>query len=355
MDREDIAHRRLNSLRIVEPAFAQFEEVVRWLGAVQSQDYPGGKWGIGHRCGGLSDAELDRAFNAGELLRTHVLRPTWHFVLPSDIRWMLELTGPRVHALNTHYSRQFGVHDVLADGQRLIAAALEQGDHLTRKELQALLERNGIRAERLGLAYVLMYAELNGVICSGVMRGKQHTYALLEQRAPAAQRLSRDEALAELTRRYFVSHGPATIKDYGWWSSLTATDIKRGLDLVGSVLDHEDVDGVRYWFDPSSSLARAPSPSLFLLQGYDEYFVGYTGASKAVLDLSNASLNGPEPQGALTHVIVQDSQVVGRWQRTVGKSSASIQVQLLRDVDDRALKAEVERYGRFLQVPAGLA
>src|SRR5215204_5191344 len=201
MDKAGVAHRRLHNLRISSPSLASPEDVLRWLGAVQSQDYPGGKWSIGQRVPGITDAALDQAFDAGRLLRTHVLRPTWHFVLPDDIRWLLDLTGPRILATNAHYSRQFGVHDALADGQRAIAKALEHGDYLTRKEIQAALQQAGISAHGLGLAYVLMCAELNGVICSGPLRGKQHTYALVEDRAPHAHRLGRDEALAELTRR----------------------------------------------------------------------------------------------------------------------------------------------------------
>jgi Winged helix DNA-binding domain len=358
MDRSDVAHRRLHNLRITGSASDSPEAVLRWLGAVQSQDYPGGKWAIGHRMRAVSDAQLDQAFADGTLLRTHVLRPTWHFVLPEDIRWMLELTGPRVLATNTHYSRQFGVHDVLVDGQRAIANALARGGSLTRKEIQAELDRAGVRAQGLGLAYVLMYAELNAVICSGPMRGKQHSYALVEQRAPHARRLTRDEALAELTWRYFRSHGPATIKDFNWWSSLTVSDIRRGLDMLGQRLEHATIDGLSYWFAPSGEPTRARSPSLFLLQGYDEYFVGYSGESKAVLDLSNAARAQAQAAGAPLHVIVLDSQVVGRWQRKATQSGVSILTELYTPFatpTQHALQRAVDAYAAFLQVPAALA
>jgi hypothetical protein len=357
MDRAAVAHRRLHNLRITSPALESPEDVLRWLGAVQSQDYPGGKWGIGHRLTDITDAALDQAFDAGRLLRTHVLRPTWHFVLPDDIRWLLELTGPRILATNAHYSRQFGVHDVLADGQRAIAKALERGDHLTRKEIQAVLQQAGINAHGLGLAYVLMYAELNALICSGRLRGKQHTYALVEDRAPDAQRLGRDEALAELTRRYVRSHGPATPHDFAWWSSLTVTDARRGLAMLGSEIEHQTIDGQTYWFEPGQPPPRAQSPSVYLLQGYDEYFVGYSGASKAVLDLSSAARSQAQASGAPTHVIVLDSQVVGRWQRQLSKSGVSIKTELYAPLDaagQAALAVQADAYGRFLQLPASL-
>ena len=199
----DVAHHRIRNLRISRllPC-ASAIEVVRHLAAVQSQEYPSGKWSVGHRTRGVSDADLDRAFEEGQILRTHVLRPTWHFVLPADIRWLLELTGPRVHALNAYYARQGGLDDdALLAGQRALAHALEDGRHLTRAELVTVLLQAGFDLKGLGLAYMIMHAELNGVICSGGMRGKQHTYALLESRAPHAPRLSPDEALAELVRR----------------------------------------------------------------------------------------------------------------------------------------------------------
>ena len=357
MDRAAVAHRRLHNLHITSPTFESPEDVLRWLGAVQSQDSPGGKWGIGHRVTGITDAALDQVFDAGRLLRTHVLRPTWHFVLPEDIRWLLELTGPRILATNAYYSRQFGVHDALADGQRVIAKALGHGDHLTRKEIQAALQPAGINANRLGLAYILMHAELNAVICGGPLRGKQHTYALVEDRAPHAQRLEHDESLAELTRRYFRSHGPATPNDFAWWSSLTVTETRRGLEMLGSEIEHETIDGQTYWFEPGQPLTRAQSPSLHLLQGYDEYFVGYSGESKAVLDLSNAARSQEQSSSAPTHVIVLDSQVVGRWQRQVSKTGVSIKTELYRPLDaaaEAALAAQADAYGRFLQLPASL-
>src|SRR5262249_2058149 len=243
-----------------------------------------------------------------------------------------ELTGPRVFSMNSHYSRQFGVHDVLVDGQRVIARALERSGSLTRKEIQAELARAGVRAQGLGLGYVLMYAELNAVMCSGPMRGKQHTSALFEQRAPHARSLERDQALAELTWRYFRSHGPATVRDFNWWSSLTVSEIKRGLDILGQRLEHASINGLSYWFAPGEESAPARSPSVFMLQGYDEYFVGYSGESKAVLDLSNIARQA-QTAGPPLHVIVLDSQVVGRWQRKVAKTGVSIQTELYTPFD----------------------
>jgi DNA glycosylase AlkZ-like len=351
MDSADVAHRRLHSLRLTTAPLDSPADVVRWLGAVQSQDYPGAKWAVAQRTSDTTDATLDHVFDEGVLLRTHVLRPTWHFVLPEDIRWIQQLTGPRVQARNQLYYRRGGLDEaMLARSESVLAHALESGTHLTRPEMQAVLARADIAVEREALAYVLMSAELNALICSGAVRGKQHTYALVEQRVPATPRRSRDEALAELTRRYFLSHGPATTKDFAWWSSLSAAEIRQGLDLVGSDLGHEVLDGRTYWFDPSP-YDRATSPDVHLLQGYDEYFVGHS-ATKYILDLSGAARAWlSDHRVSFTHGVVLDSQVFGTWQRTLGKESVALNVEVLGrlgEAEERTLLSAVERYGRFM-------
>nr|WP_281386572.1 crosslink repair DNA glycosylase YcaQ family protein [Jiangella mangrovi] len=178
-----------------QPAsFADAADVVGWFGGLQSQDYHPAKWAIAQRLGpGVGDADLDRAFDDGAILRTHVLRPTWHFVTPADLRWLLELTAPRVHALNAYAYRATGLDaEVLRRGTDLIAGALAGGNHLTRAEVASMLDRHGISAVRVRLGYILIHAELERVICSGPLKGRQHTYALLDERAPQAASLDRD-------------------------------------------------------------------------------------------------------------------------------------------------------------------
>jgi Winged helix DNA-binding domain len=363
MRREDIAHWRLRNLRLSGDPLDTPEDVVRWLGVVQSQDYAPAKWSIAERATGVSDAALDRAYAAGSILRTHILRPTWHFVLPDDIRWMQELTAPRVHALNAYYYRQLGLDDsVLGKTAVLLRDALRGGDRLTRKELAAILEGAGIATAGFRMAYILMHAELNGLICSGGLSGKQHTYALLDERAPAAAQLTRDEALAELTLRYFTSHGPATVKDFRWWSSLNVADINEGLAMVGSRLDHETVDGVEYWFASSGPAAvrgptpKAASPAAHLLQAYDEYFVGY-GPGKEVIDLSGVVAALPDGAIPFNHVVVLDSQVVGCWKRTLKRGSVDIQAAMYTPLDpaqEQAIRAAADKHGAFLGLTAGV-
>lgn len=356
MNGGDVAHQRLHSLRLEGARFGAPEDAVRWLGAVQSQDYGPAKWSVGERTAGAGDAAIDRAFAEGTILRTHVLRPTWHFVLPADIRWMLELTAPRVHALNAYYYRQLGLDDeVLARSTALLAGALRGGNRLTRKRLAAVLQGAGLATEGFRLGYMLMNAELQGVICSGPLDGRQHTYALLDERAPqAGSSLTRDEALAELTLRYFTSHGPATAKDFRWWSSLTAADVGAGLGLVAPRLQHETVDGLSYYWSAASPPPETSAPTVHLLQGYDEYVVGYS-ESKWVLDAAGIARALPQARAVFNGVVILDSQVAGHWKRTLKRTSVVIEAALYRPLDDdqaQALAAAAAAHGAFLGLPA---
>jgi hypothetical protein len=357
VDSQEIAHRRMHNVRLSGTPFEDPEEVVRWFGAVQSQDYGPAKWSIGQRTSVLTDAAMDRLFAEGAILRTHVLRPTWHFILPEDIRWMLDLTAPRVQAINGHMYRQLELDDALRQkATSLLAGALRSGNRLTRGELEAVLTGAGVATPGIRLGYFLMHAELTGVICSGGLQGKQHTYALLDERAPSARSLTPDEALAELTLRYFSSHGPATAKDFRWWSSLTLAQIKKGLDLVAPRLEHAVVDGVTYWFAASAPPPKVPSPTVHLLQGYDECIVGYT-ESKYILDATRTVRSLTERRSLFNGVIILDSQVAGHWKRTFKKDAVIIQAALYTRFDDartRALQAAADKHGEFVGLAATL-
>jgi hypothetical protein len=327
----------MHNLALLDQRFETSEEVVRWLGAVQSQDYGPAKWSIGQRTHALRDADVDAAIAAGRLLRTHVLRSTWHFVLPEDIRWMQALTGPRVHAQNAYMYRQLELgEDLLAKTESVIVRALQAGRQLTRLELARELQAAGIAAQGQRLGYILMSAELNGSICSGGMQGKQHTYALLEDRAPS---LTRDEALAKLTLRYFTSHGPATVNDFKWWSSLTLAEIKTGLSMVSEKLECEAINGSTYWFavPPPTTKHKPSEPAVQLVQGYDEYTVGFS-ESKYVLDTAGARLHfGDRPIFNL--VVLLDSQMAGCWKRSISKDTVLIEVAMYRPFDKPQLEA----------------
>ena len=349
----DIAHQRLISQHLVEPSFEQAHEVVRWVGAVQAQDYPGAKWGVAQRTRSLTNADIDSAFAQGTILRTHVMRPTWHFVTPDDIRWMLKLTSPRVNAANALYYRRLELdYAVFSRSNAELAKSLEGGNQLTRSELQSALLQAGVSKatdDRLRLAYLIMRAELDGIICSGALRGKQHSYALLDERAPHARSLGREEALAELARRYFTSHGPATLKDYAGWSGLAPADAREGLELVKSQLDQEQIAGKAYWFSSKSAIKERSAPIVHLLPAFDEYTVAYRDRS-SILDPHN-----PQPAiVTLGTVILLDGHITGAWKRTISKKAVSIEIKpftSLTEAQGQAIHAAANRYGAFLGLP----
>ena len=345
-----IARRRLHNQHLVSPTFTAAVEVVRALAAVQAQDYLGARWAIAQRTTppGLTETDVERAIASGAILRTHVLRPTWHFVLPEDVRWMLELTAPRVRGAMAFYNRYHELDaTVFRKSHAAIERALRDGEHLTRAELSAALARAGIVcSERL--VGLLLQAELDRVIVSGPRHGKQFTYALFEERVPAAPARDRDEALHDLTRRYFATRGPATVQDFAWWSGLTIADAKRGVETAGSFLTRELQDGAARWHAPSSRSARSTRVA-HLLPNFDEYFVGFRDRS-AIAERLRPVIADSRVDALMGHVICVDGQIVGGWRRTLGKT-ADVELRLLVSVTaaERALvRRAAERFGKFL-------
>jgi hypothetical protein len=359
MTAADLVVQRLRNQKLTRTTSRQPEEVVAWLGAVQSQDFIGAKWGVGLRTNGATDAAIERAFDEGRILRTHVMRPTWHFVAPADIRWLLALTAPRVHQFNAyHYRSRELTPKVFSRCHAIIARALEGGKHLTRRELETVLKQRGIETENLRLGAITMHAELSAVICSGPMRGKQHTYALLEERVPRVPELSREEALATLTRRYFTSHGPATVRDYAWWSGLSMRDAKTGIEMIASALEKDPIDDCTYWFYASrAARGAAQGPTARLLPNFDEYFIAYKDR-RTVLNGGLALPALPSPvRPEFAHLLTIDGWLAGSWKRTTNGRTADIEVRSFRPLkknERAALDAAVERYRAFMALPAKL-
>jgi Winged helix DNA-binding domain len=354
---DDIAGLRLANQQLVTPTMADPAAVARRLGAVQAQDYAGAKWALGLRAIGLTDAAVERAFAEGSIIRTHVLRPTWHFVAPEDARWMLALTAPRIKAAMGYYDRQLGIDDaVVRRSTDAMTRALRGGKQLTRTELAEVLRRARVDvtgSQRLG--HLMMRAELDGVVCSGARRGKQFTYALLDERVPSAPALERDEALIELTRRYFATRSPATAADFAWWSGLTVADATKGMRMAATELTRVAVGGETYWTSgprPPSRRARAKTLSAHLLPNYDEYFIGFKDRSAIGQRLrSSALVTGGN--ALIGNVIVVDGQLVGAWRRAVETDAVTLDLTLgtqLRAAERRAVAAAAERYGKFLEM-----
>ncbi|GAB3494154.1 winged helix DNA-binding domain-containing protein [Spirosoma knui] len=358
MDQSRLVQLRLSTQGLINSPGSTVQEIVHELGAVQSQEFTDAKWSVAQRMptGFTYDAFI-QAFNEGAIVRTHVLRPTWHFVAPTDIRWMLALTAPRIKSFMKTNDRKLGLDEALyTRTNALIQQALEDGKHLTRAELADILRQNGIGVVATALAHVMIRAEIDGVVCSGALRGRQHTYALLEHRAPQARLLLRDEALAELASRYFRSHGPATVQDFSWWSGLSLTDARSGLEIIKSQLTSERIDDKTYWYVPSTAGSNL-SDTVHLLPNFDEYVVGYADRST----LFESTYEGPlHIQGhILNHrSLVINGQIAGIWNGVRGKFTSSVSVHPFRRLteSEQALTDRtINQYTTFCGSPVVVA
>jgi hypothetical protein len=336
----DIARHRLANQRLVGKPFRSPTDVVGRLGAVQAQDYSGAKWAVAQRTRGATDASIEALISRGAILRTHVLRPTWHFVLPVDIRWMLALTAPRIARQMSYNNRRLGLTPkIFARTNDALARALEGGTQLTRPQIADVLTRARVdSSDGLRVAHLLMQAELDAVICSGARRGKQFTYALLDERAPATNAIDRDEALAMLATRYFATRSPATPQDFAWWSGMTVADARRGAEAA-RIRDLTE--------------SPAPTSSVHLLPNYDEFFIGYRDRS-AILDRVGGAAPLQRAAAPFANVIEIDGQLVGGWRRVAEGGSVAIETTYLAKVspaERQAVQAQVERYRAFAAQP----
>lgn len=328
--------------------------MVRWLTAVQSQDYYGALWSLGLRLEHATEKELAAVFNSGAILRTHVLRPTWHFVAPEDIRWLLQLTAPRVHMRNGTGYRQLDLDEKTRRRcYEVFVQALTGGRHLTRHELGQALHQTGDKNVESGrrLTYLVMSAELDGVLCSGPRRGKQFTYALLEEWVPPAPARTREEALAELTRRFFISHGPATVYDFANWSGLTVADGRTGLTLVQKELEQAIINDQTYWFSPNIPVKIEQPPRAYILSVFDEYFIGYKDRSAIASDHVSAELGNLG--NGLTYILVLDGQAVGSCRRTLQSDTVTIEINSfvpLTADKKQAITEAAQQFGKFLDL-----
>ncbi len=342
---QTIATRRLSAQWLSAPAPRTPADLVRWCGAVQSQDLPLATWSVGQRLNGCTAREVTAALDAGALLRTHVLRPTWHFVARDDLRWMLELTAPRVLAKLRPFDKRAGLDAATAvRGVKAVDQALDRRGPLTRTDLACVLRAGGLGdVSNWLVGHVLMHAELRGIICSGPARGAQQTCALLDERAPGRVTLTRDEALAELARRYFQSHAPATELDYRWWSGLSAADARRGIDALGDAVSRVKAGDITYvvWRDVAGTPGRGVTAHL--LQPFDELVVAYSESRHAV-DAAGL-VRHHRPDGLLTRSVIVDGQVAGRWSRTLARRR-NVRLEWLRRLTARQHGAVAAAVGR---------
>lgn len=350
---------RLAAQHISRPTKLTAAKLVEQLVAVQSQDFAGAKWALGLRLTGVDDAEVVRAYDAGEILRTHVLRPTWHFVAPADIRALLRLTGPRILKQNQSIGRRLGLTNRhFAKCTDLIARALSGGNFLTRDALRSVLEEAGVATMAdHRMAYYVMHAELNGVICSGPRLGKQFSYALLDERVPSRldAGLDNEALLVQLAERFLQSRGPSTERDFAWWAGRTLSDARRAFDTLRPGLRRISHDGTDFWLASDPVRVANRKPAALLLSIYDEYISSYRSREVIVTPADGARLIG---QGnALAWLLVLNGQVAGTWRRVVERGGIRVELESFRRLtapERQAVDAMVARYAKFLNTAVTL-
>ncbi len=341
---------RLCNQQIVQSKFKTPQELVSWMGAVQAQDYAMAKWAIGLRLQGWNDAGIEKAFNDGKILRTHVLRPTWHFVTSEDIRWMIDLTAPRILSSLAHNYRSFGWDkNFFKRSNDVLVKALQGGKQLTRDELKEVFKKAKIATDGLRFIHLLAHSELNGIICSGAKKGNQVTYALFNERVPNSKKMIREESLVELLKRYFTSHGPATVYDFAWWSGLSLTDARKGIEIVKNNFKKEVIDGKEYFFGPSN-FKDAITKAIHLLPNYDEYTVAYKDRS-FLFDKKHPPNLANRSTAIFSNAILINGKIEGIWKRSIKNNSVIVETKSFlpfSKTKQQAVKKATKKYREFV-------
>lgn len=349
MNLSDISTLRLINQQIAASNLKTPKELVNWMGAMQAQDYNQAKWAIGVRLPHLTEEQIESAFNQGEIIRTHLMRPTWHFVSADDIYWLLELTAKQIKSSTKSRHRDLGLTESdLTKSKEVLVKSLEGNLSLTREELSDQLNRAGINTYGQRLPHILMEAEIDGIICSGGIQGKKQTYGLLSERVPVKKTLARDEALALLAKKYFTSHSPATLPDFVWWSGLPVTEARKALEMNKSTFISETIGTETYWFADNNSIPASPPDSVYLLPAFDEFLISYKDRSAVITadDHKKAISNN----GIFRPVVLVNGQISGLWKRTFKKDSLLIELDHFRPhnkTEELLIVKAAETFGYF--------
>ncbi len=357
MNLNEIALLRLVNQQIVSSAFNSVTEITRWMGAIQAQDYAMSKWALGVRLPGSTDKTVQSAIDSGDIIRTHVLRPTWHLVSSADIHWMLELSAPQIKSLSKSRDKELGLDEtVFTRSNSLLEKALRDNQHLTREELVKLLAAGGFDNDNNRVSHLLMRAEIEGIIGSGITKAGKLTYAILYERVPKTKALNRDEAAAELARRYFISHGPATLKDFVWWSGLPVKECRQAIEDIKTSFVSETCGDETYWLAPSLIVPKFEKDVVLLLPAFDEFIISYKNRT-ASLPFEN-HIRTVLINGIFRPVIVQNGQVIGIWKRTLKNDKVILETEYFGS-PGKTTKMQVDKafegYAQFLgkKVTAG--
>lgn len=349
MDHSKISSIRLFNQQITAGSSTSVRQLLNHMGAMQAQDFNQAKWAVGLRLPHFTEKQIEEAFNRGEILRTHLMRPTWHFVSPEDIYWLVGLSAKQIKSAMKARNRQLELtEEDFKASQEVMVKALEGNRYLTRDELSEFLNDAGISTKEQRLPHILMEAEIDRIICSGPLKGKKQTYALLAERVPNKIELSTEEALALLARKYFTSHGPATLADFTWWSGLPVSQARKAITMNDKNLHSEIVDGETYWLANQEISTSTPPNSAFLLPAFDEYLVSYKNREAAIgsKDLPKAVSNN----GIFWPISVINGRISGLWKKTVKKDTITIELEAFRvhsSAEKKMLKQAAKAFENF--------
>lgn len=352
MKPEEISFMRLHAQQVAATEFTSPRGLVGWMGAMQAQDFNMAQWAVSARLKGISQKEVQVAFDKGDILRTHVLRPTWHFVSPEDIYPLLALSAPRIRSSVNGRNKQLGLtKEVFAKCNRLIEKCFKKQSCITRNALMQMLSENGIPLHENRASHIFLHAELDGILCSGRIQNGRPTYALLSERVKKVKKFSKEEGLALLAKKYFQSHGPATVADFAWWSGLSLTEARQGLDAIKKHLIAEKINEQVYWFtEELLPISKTTKSSLYLLPAFDEFLISYTDRSAMIAaEHSDKTFSA---NGIFRPVIVIKGKVRGLWKKEIVKRRVVVKAELF-DPKERIPAAALRRELRKLESFSG--
>ncbi len=350
----EIANARLARQQIITPFHNSAADIVAYMGAMQAQDYPGALWSIGLRSKTLRRSNIEQAIQNREIIRTWPMRGTIHFLAADDARWITRLTAPRILQSAANREKNLDLHESSMKTARIVIEKILRDGPRTRNDIMQQLDEAGESTAQQRGYHILWRLALEGIICFGPHEGKQPTFVLLDQWLPKTRDLETDEALGELAARYFISHGPATLKDFAGWASLTISQAKRGIDVAGANTAKTTIDATDYWHSPDLDIPR--QASAFLLPGFDEFMLGYKDRSPALI-AEHAHKIVPGGNGMFKSTIIIDGQVIGTWKKTERRTEAQLKLEgfeLLDDTHLTRLRQSAERYSDFLGLPITL-
>lgn len=349
MTLSNVALIRLINQQISETNFKTIKDLVGWMGAMQAQDYAMMKWAIGTRLTGSTEQLVDKAMNDGEIIRTHLLRPTWHLTSSDDVYWMLELTASQIKAKMKSRNKELELSEaIFSKCNRLLEKVLVNGNHLKREELFSEFEKLKIATDNNRGSHLLLNAELDGIICSGISKGKSPTYAILTERISKPKPLIKDEALAKLAQKYFTSHGPATLQDFVWWSGLSVSDARHALEMVKTHFISEIIETETYWWANVNHKPASDKTYIYLLPAFDEYIISYRNRNASLSQVNNKK--AVSDNGIFRPVIVINGRVEGIWKRSLMKDLILLETSFFLKQNNsmiNLIEKEAKSFGRF--------